>query len=110
MKSCVTRQLQDKVTTTAIQSLTNTEGAMAGNSSLNLWYGRHQAGSDLIHWNKEELGILDNKSTFHLHSKLRVFKAFSIGHLICCTDSPLMQIFSYFTDEETGHEQKNDIP
>ena len=43
---------------------------MAGNSSLNLWYGRHQAGSDLIHWDKEESGILDNKSTFHLHSKL----------------------------------------
>lgn len=70
MKSCVTRQLQDKVTTTAIQSLKNAEGTMAGNSSLNLWYGRHQAGSDLIHWDKEESGILDKKSTFHLHSKL----------------------------------------
>lgn len=43
---------------------------MAGNSSLSLWYRRHQAGRDLIHWNKEESGILDNKSTFHLHSKL----------------------------------------
>ena len=49
---------------------------MAGNSSFNLWYGRHQAGSDLIHWDKEESGILDNKSTFHLHSKLEFSRHF----------------------------------